>query len=155
MWTVVGDRNVRDLYVAAVALVLAHAILAAAEASSYSGSTAAIIVVQYHFRLYRMVDGVSIVAGGTLGAALSPRGPMHPRGSMMHDQIRAIHIASIRHGIFLLRLMYIVFTLAIIAHHAVVSHPTLRHITSWLTLGLLGLRNDAGIHALIEGACHI
>ena len=51
--------------------------------------------------------------------------------------------------------MYIVFTLAIITHHAVIGHPTLRHIARWLALRLFALVNDAGIHALIEGARHI
>jgi len=51
--------------------------------------------------------------------------------------------------------MYIVFTLAIIAHHSVIGHPTLRYIADWFALGLFGLVNDAGIHALVEGACHI
>lgn len=99
---------------------------------------------------------MSIVAGRAFRwSSLSPSRPMHTAWSLMHNQIRAIHIPSIRHSIFLLRLMHIVLA-AVIAHDTIIINTTgcICH-TAGLALCLLTLINNTSIHTLIEWSSHI
>lgn len=102
-----------------------------------------------------MIYSVCVIAWGTFGPTRSARRSVHARSRMVHYQVWAIDITSVRHGVLLLCLMHIVLA-AVVAHDPIVCDSTLRLILH----GLASLRDFAGVddataHALIEGAGHV